>query len=196
MLKHKGTLFFKTKRLLLRPFKKEDAVYMYNNWAKDEEICKYVDFTPHTCLADSEAVMEKLVENNANLDNYCWAIEAREEVIGMVYAYGISERMQSCKLFICVGREYWNRGFATEAFNEILKFLLVRVGFRRISCSHVLENLSVLKILTNAGFKYEGVSNKAFIDLKGEFHNVCHYAILKEDYDKERQIKATLEQYQ
>ena len=42
MLTHKGTQELKTARLTLRKFTPEDAAAMYNNWAKDERVCKYL----------------------------------------------------------------------------------------------------------------------------------------------------------
>ena len=37
-LKHLGTKRIETKRLVLRPFKIEDAPKMYENWAADQDV--------------------------------------------------------------------------------------------------------------------------------------------------------------
>lgn len=41
-MKHIGTKIIETKRLILRPFKKEDAEPMFYNWASDPEVTKFL----------------------------------------------------------------------------------------------------------------------------------------------------------
>lgn len=37
-MKHLGTVQLETERLILRPFRLEDAEAMYKNWASDDEV--------------------------------------------------------------------------------------------------------------------------------------------------------------
>ena len=41
-MNHCGTQRLETERLILRKFAVEDAAAMYNNWASDEEVAKYL----------------------------------------------------------------------------------------------------------------------------------------------------------
>ena len=47
MLKHKGTVSLPTERLLLRRFALEDADAMYENWAKDAAVSRFLTWEPH-----------------------------------------------------------------------------------------------------------------------------------------------------
>ena len=41
-MKHLGTKVLETDRLVLRPFVREDAQAMYENWACDPEVTKFL----------------------------------------------------------------------------------------------------------------------------------------------------------
>ena len=41
-MEHKGTIRLETDRLILRQFKIEDAENVFNNWASDDEVTKYL----------------------------------------------------------------------------------------------------------------------------------------------------------
>ncbi len=45
-MKNLGTKILETERLILRKFSKDDYKGMYNNWASDEKVTKYVSFNP------------------------------------------------------------------------------------------------------------------------------------------------------
>lgn len=45
-----GTQNIETKRLLLRRFKIEDAEDMYNNWASDPEVTRYLTWPTHSSV--------------------------------------------------------------------------------------------------------------------------------------------------
>ena len=46
-MKHCGTRKLETPRLLLRPLTMDDAQMMYDNWASDPAVTKYLRWEPH-----------------------------------------------------------------------------------------------------------------------------------------------------
>lgn len=57
-MKHKGTIRLETDRLILRPFKIEDAEDVFNNWASDDEVTKYLTWPTHSGVEMSRSYME------------------------------------------------------------------------------------------------------------------------------------------
>lgn len=47
MLNHVGTQIIETPRLILRRFQIDDAEQMYNNWASDTLVTKYLSWSAH-----------------------------------------------------------------------------------------------------------------------------------------------------
>ena len=56
-MKHLGTKQLETERLILRRFRVSDAQAMYENWAKDSEVTKYLTWPAHSGPEVSEAVL-------------------------------------------------------------------------------------------------------------------------------------------
>ena len=46
-LTHKGTIQLETERLILRRFTSADDTTMFNNWANDPEVTKYLTWQTH-----------------------------------------------------------------------------------------------------------------------------------------------------
>lgn len=46
-MEHKGTKIIETERLILRPFREEDAEPMFRNWTSDPEVSKFLTWPAH-----------------------------------------------------------------------------------------------------------------------------------------------------
>ena len=53
MILHKGTMQIETERLILRRFIEEDAEDMFNNWANDIEVTRFLSWYPHSSVEDT-----------------------------------------------------------------------------------------------------------------------------------------------
>lgn len=53
-MEHLGTINLETNRLILRKFKIEDAEDMYNNWASDNEVTKYLSWKTHLNIEETK----------------------------------------------------------------------------------------------------------------------------------------------
>ena len=62
-MKHCGTQTLETDRLLLRRFVVDDADAMFQNWASDPEVTKYLTWPPHADAEVSKAVLEAWVSS-------------------------------------------------------------------------------------------------------------------------------------
>lgn len=62
-MKHKGTKYIETERLILRPFTMEDTSAMYKNWASDEDVTKFLMWPAHKDVSISENVLKEWTKN-------------------------------------------------------------------------------------------------------------------------------------
>ena len=49
-----NTKTLETNRLILRKFNENDYIKMFDNWANDEKIIKYVSFNPHKNYSETK----------------------------------------------------------------------------------------------------------------------------------------------
>ena len=60
-MEYLGTKKLETKRLILRRFKIEDAEAMYNNWASNPNVSKYVMWETHKDVNETKELLEEWV---------------------------------------------------------------------------------------------------------------------------------------
>ena len=57
-MEQKGTKTLETQRLILRRFKVEDAPAMFQNWASDDEVTKYLTWPAHKNVQETENTLK------------------------------------------------------------------------------------------------------------------------------------------
>lgn len=180
MLKHKGTQKIETDRLVLRSFYENDGIQMYENWAHDERVTKFLRWKPHLHVEESKTICKIWEEMVKHKENYQWAIVEKDtnSVIGSIGLVDVNEKMKSCEIGYCIGYNWWGKGYVTEALRAILKFI-EDIGFIRVYAVHDILNENSGKVLMKCDFEYEGILKKYAMNNKEEFVDVKIYAKTK-----------------
>ena len=183
MLTHKGTVPIKTERLLLRKFRVDDAQSMFDHWANDARVTRYLTWTPHTSPELTRQLLEDWCASYENADYYNWVIELAGEIIGNISAVRISERDEYAELGYCMGVDYWNHGIMPEAAKAVIDFLFAEVGVNRVEIRHAVKNPASGRVAQKCGLTFEGTKREFFKDASGEFHDVSYYGILRREWE-------------
>lgn len=184
MLKNKGTITLETERLILRRFREDDAIGMYENWASDSEVTKYLTWQTHKNVADSMEIINLWIKDYHKKEVYQWAIQLKEsnKIIGSISLFDVDNHNENCELGYCIGRLFWNKGIVTEAALAVIKFAFKDVGFKRITACHDIGNPASGRVMEKCGLKYEGTLRKIIKNNKGELVDHKYYSIIMEDY--------------
>lgn len=186
-MKQLGTVPIETERLILRKAKISDAECMFKNWASDSRVTKFMTWPPYRNVEDVKGYIGFLNENHKNNNYYDWVIELKEigEPVGSISVVQLREDIESAEVGYCLGFDWWHNGIMTEAFTAVIKFLFEEVGVNRIEATHDLNNPNSGKVMKRCGLQYEGTLRQAGKNNCGICDTV-HYAILKEDYVKNK----------
>lgn len=190
MLNHQGTKKLETERLILRQFKIEDYVEMYNNWACEDVVTKFLTWQTHTNLDVTKSVLADWILKYANKDFYNWAIELKEEnrLIGNISVVSLREETLSAILGYCMGSKWWGKEIMPEAGKAVLKYLFEEVGFNRIAANHDKNNPKSGRVMQKIGMTYEGTLRSAGFCNQGIIDDV-RYSILKSEWELNRQVQ-------
>ena len=115
MITHKGTQTIHTERLILRKFTTDDAQAMFENWASDERVTRYLTWCPHESPEATRQLLELWCAAYENPSTYNWVIEYEGTPIGNINVVRLSEKSEYAELGYCMGYAYWNKGFMSEA---------------------------------------------------------------------------------
>lgn len=127
---HIGTQEIKTNRLLLRRFTENDANDMFNNWASDPEVTKFLRWPTHKSVETSRHVLESWIKSYEQSDFYLWAIVPDEvgEPIGSIAVVEQDDRIEMVHIGYCIGTKWWHKGYTSEAMAALIEFSLKRWG--------------------------------------------------------------------
>ena len=156
MLNHEGTVLLETDRLKLRGLKVEDAPKVFNNWASDNEVAKFMRWNAHSDIKVTEEWMKTCEEIMNDKTRYDWGIVLRtsNEPIGSIGAFLNAEDPSRYEIGYALGKKYWGHGYATEALKCVIDFLVKRVGIKNFICSHAKDNPASGAVMRHVSFKY------------------------------------------
>ena len=182
-MKHCGTKRLETERLILRRFVMEDAEAMFQNWASDSEVTKFLTWPAHESVQTSKTVLEDWTAAYANETTYQWAIVLKEDErrpIGSIGAVKLDDVISCVQLGYCIGRRWWHRGIMSEALRAVMDFFFSDVGANRVEARFDPRNLHSGMVMQKCGMQYEGIQRSADRNNQG-ICDICWYARLKSD---------------
>ncbi len=189
MLNHKGTKELETTRLLLRKALPEDARPMYENWASDPQVTRFLTWPVHGSSEISERVIKSWMEEYEKDDFYQWMIElkALNQPIGTISVVSKDDGAEKAELGYCIGREWWHRGIMSEALPAVIDFLFEEVVMNRIEARHDTSNPHSSGVMAKCGMTFEGISPKSGRNNQGVC-DIARYAILREEYRRNQSL--------
>ena len=177
---HCGTKPIETDRLILRRFESTDADAMFQNWASDPEVTKFLTWPTHPNVEVSRFVLNDWVKSYENDRYYQWAIVLKEkgtEPIGSICGMDIDDEIGKLQIGYCIGRTWWHKGIMTEALNAVIDFFFDTVGANRVEARHDINNPNSGAVMRKCGMQYEGTLRQADRNNQG-ICDVAYYSIL------------------
>lgn len=177
-----NTLFnyrrMKTKNLILRPFTRSDKAdaKAYCESLTDEE---FEAFDPDLSDKFVDTCIEYLTE--AQPKNYSFAIELDGRVIGGCNINIDDEYTGNIGWY--VHKDHQNKGYATEAGHEVIKFGFGHLGLHRIEAHCHVDNVRSYKVMEKLKMRREAHNIKDHKYKGGVWGDSYGYAILKEEYE-------------
>ena len=176
----------KGKNVTLRPVKRGDLPY-FLEWFNDPEIMQYLNmYLPMTEMAE-EKYIEELGTTRARTDA-AFVIEVVEgdstKPIGTIGLHGIDSKDHCATFGIAIGnKDYWNKGYGTEAARLIINYGFEQLNLHRINSGAVAFNERSIRMHINIGFTEEGRWRKAMFK-NGDYHDHVIFGILKDEWTK------------
>ncbi len=120
-----------------------------------------------------------------NKEGIRWAIVINEtnEVIGTCGYNNWVKKSSRGEIGYELGREYWGKGYASEAVEEIIKYGFKSMNLNRIEAFTVPEATSSINLLKKLGFKKEGMLRQ-YGYWNSRYWDENIYSLLKRDWKK------------
>lgn len=190
-MNHCGTKTIETLRLLLRRFTNEDYTTMYENWASDPEVTKFLMWPTHTSTDVTWRVLEDWVNSYEKEDYYQWAIVPKDNgdaPIGSISIVEIKEKMELVHIGYCIGRKWWHQGITSEALAAVIDFCFDELRVNRVEARHDPNNPNSGAVMKKCGMVFEGTLRQNDWNNQG----ICdtnYYGILRSEWKQRKADK-------
>ncbi|PKR76872.1 GNAT family N-acetyltransferase [Halalkalibacillus sediminis] len=177
-----------TERLRLRKITSNDLEDLFK-YGSDPEVTKFVTWETHKTLSDSKAFIDFALHQYEKNQIAPWAIEYKQngKLIGTVDFVWWKPNHNSAEIGYVLSREYWGKGFMTEAVKRLITFGFENMDLVRIQAKSFKDNIASERVMIKAGMVYEGTHRKEML-VKGEHQDLKTHAILKEDFYENEQL--------
>lgn len=166
-----GTQTLKTRRLILRPVRADDA-----------EALVRIRSLPMP-MQEAKAAVARMVEELERPFVFHWAITLAGEVIGRIKAWDVNPYNGYLQLGYDIGPEYRGNGYMTEAVRAVIRFMLTQAKANRVFCSVRAGNAASRRVCEKAGMTLEGMMRQHYARQDGGYDDVCIYGVIKADVE-------------
>lgn len=174
------------KNVTLRALRLEDAQNIFDNYATDPQITKYVTWDVHKSVQDTTDYLKSVIDQYKSNNFYHWVIVDNQtsQVIGAVGE--VASKQTEKELGWVISREYWNKGIMTNAVKAVIKFLFQNTSLEKLTAKFASKNVASGKVMQKAGMYFAFVSEEPqpIKPNKPEKDHLVYYEITKKDFQK------------
>lgn len=172
-----------TSRLRLRKIRRTDLDAFYTRLGGSEAVTRYMLFQTHQSVDESRASIEKWLARYDGGKCYHWVIALRDtdELIGVIDLLSFDEAAGSAAFAYMLGRDFWNRGYGTEAVRAVFDFGFREMELEYIEADHMEENSASGAVMRKVGMTYQR-TEPAKYEKNGCSYNAPVYRITRQEW--------------
>jgi RimJ/RimL family protein N-acetyltransferase len=151
-----------TTRLVLRQPRISDADAIFDNYASDSEVTRYVTWRPYKKRTEVAPFLQSRLARSDSGEEYSWTITRAEEdrAIGMV---ACRVREHATDIGYVLSRNFWNRGYTTEAAKAVVDWASNLESVYRVWAVCDVKNAASARVLEKVGMRREGILSRYIV---------------------------------
>jgi len=166
-----------SERLILRKFKEEDAADLLE-WGSDPMTTQWLVWEGISTI--QEAAQSIYNHHLQQPGSYAFELKETGKCIGNLFLR-LDQENDTASFGYVVNRNFWGKGYMTEALRTIIVFCFVKLEVNRIEAEHFGVNPASGRVMEKAGMTKEGIRRQSRT-VKGIVHDKVMYGIIKDDF--------------
>lgn len=173
-----------TPRLILRKLTHEDLPLYYERLGSSADVTQYMLFQPHRDISESAASIEKTLRRYEEGKGYRWAITAKRDgsIIGIIDLLSFDEARECCSFAYMLGKDFWGKGYGTEALTAVLDFGFRELEVWSIHADHFADNAASGAAMRKVGMRYVGTVREKY-EKNGRKFDAPQYIMTREMWE-------------
>ena len=147
---------FSTERLTFRRPTLDDAEWIFQSYASDPEVTRYLSWPLHRDISDTETFLRRCEAVWTDRTAYPWVLELKSTTtpIGMLE---MRLRPPRADVGYVLARSHWGKGLMTEAVQHVKAWSLSQPEIHRFWAVCDVENVASRRVLEKCGLELEGI---------------------------------------
>jgi ribosomal-protein-alanine N-acetyltransferase len=141
----------RTERLILRPWREDDAEALYE-YARDPRVGPAAGWAPHTSVEFSREIIRTVLSGD---NTYAVTIRALgDSPVGSAGVFP-TDALPDCgepEIGYWIGVPFWGQGYIPEAVRALQRFAFEVMGAQRVWCAHYEGNEKSKRVIEKCGF--------------------------------------------
>ncbi|URZ08077.1 hypothetical protein CLROS_034430 [Clostridium felsineum] len=176
-------MLLETKRLILRPWKEEDAEQLYK-YAKDPRVGPIAGWPVHTSVENSRQIIKDVLSED---ETYAVVLKKDGLPIGSVgLMLGKKSNLtvgdKEGEIGYWIGVPYWGKALIPEAVKELMRYGFEELGLKVIWCGYFEGNNKSWRVQEKCGFKYHHTEKDIECNLMNDIRTEHATCITKEQW--------------
>lgn len=177
-------MILQTDRLILRPWKEDDAAALYK-YAKNPEVGPIAGWPPHTSVENSREIIRDVLSAP---ETYAVVLKETGEPVGsagiMFSGNGTTEFGETeAEIGYWIGVPYWGQGLIPEAVRELLRRCFEDLHLTAVWCGYYDGNLKSKRVQEKCGFKYHHTEENSRSSFLGDIRTEHFTRMTKQNWE-------------
>ena len=149
---------FETERCVLRQIKKDDLVDLYELFS-DKDNVKHFGLNVMKDVIEANRTLKQIKALFEKKIGFAWVIALKntDKMIGFINYTCWFKKFYRCSIRHSLNRKYWNKGYLTEIFPQVIRFGFNKMKLHRIESIIGTDQKMSLHLVRNFGFFQEGL---------------------------------------
>lgn len=130
--------------VLLRPFRKNDLGYMYDNWSYEDDNMCFSAFSPHVNHEMRLSRIQNILDSYLSNNRFIWALEYSKKVVGLIEVVDIKNDYTSCEINCYLSNELNDTSLLKESIKLADNYLLEVIGVKNIEYRKLQTSLLIV----------------------------------------------------
>lgn len=154
-------------------------------WNRDSEFVRFLNSGIARVLSEKKEKewIEKVMDEQ-NVNSHFFAIRslADDGLLGLIDLFVDSWPARNTYVGIGIGeREFWGKGYGTDAMNAILRYAFVELNMNRVTLIVFDYNPRAIRSYEKVGFRHEG-RIRSYLNKEGKRWDMLSMGVLREEW--------------
>ena len=183
---------WETPRLVARPAMRDVASQLFEAYAQDPDVARYMIWRPHRDIDETIAFLDRCENVWQNGTAFPWTLWMKDDgsLAGMIE---VRLTGSAADIGYVLRKSLWRRGLMTEAARFVVKWALTRPDIYRVWATCDVENVASARLLESVGMQCEGTLRRWLVhpNISEQPRDALCYAIAKYIANPEQRTRTT-----